>query len=286
LIDLHTHTTESDGRCAPAELVARAAASGVTVLAVTDHDTVSGCEAAAAACAAAGIGFVAGIEITAVRDDLDVHLLGYFVDLASADLQRFLDEQRRQRIDRLRQIMTRLASFGIALDADDVLRPALEDRRKSAGRPWIARALVARGAVATIGEAFDRWLEPGKPAFVPRAGASPQQVIRLVHAAQGVASLAHPVLVGHDEWIPGLVGDGLDAIEAYHSKHDADATSRYVAMASAMGVAVSGGSDYHGDPSHGPAHPGSVTLPEGDYERLLQRRAARRATASGESVSS
>jgi hypothetical protein len=94
------------------------------------------------------------------------------------------------------------------------------------------------------------------------------------------------VLVGHDEWMAGLVGGGLDAIEAYHSKHDAEATSRYVAMASAMGVAVSGGSDYHGDPLHGPAHPGSVSLPAPDYERLLQRRAARRATASGENVSS
>jgi predicted metal-dependent phosphoesterase TrpH len=275
LIDLHTHTTESDGRCAPGDLVARAAAVGVTVLAVTDHDTVGGCLAAADACAAIGVTFVTGIEITAVRDDQDVHVLGYFLDVAAPGLHAFLSEQRRRRIDRLRQMLQKIAAMGIELDSEAILRPAIEDPAKAAGRPWIARALVAGGHVASTGEAFDRWLGRGKPAFVPRPGASPAEVIGRIHDANGVASLAHPGLVGHDEWIEGLVSDGLDALEAYHSKHDGAATARYVAIAAAMGIAVSGGSDFHGDPTHGPANPGAVSLPGDAYEKLVRQKLVR-----------
>jgi len=285
LIDLHTHTTESDGRCAPGELVARAAGAGVTVLAVTDHDTVGGCEAAAAASAASGMTFVKGIEITAMRGDHDVHILGYFIDVAAHGLQTFLSEQRRRRIDRLRQMIATLAALGFPLDAEAILRPAVEDPKKSAGRPWIARALVAGGHVASTDEAFDRWLGWGKPAFVPRLGASPGEVIARIHDASGVASLAHPGLVGHDEWIDGMVSEGLDALEAYHTDHDSAATKRYVAMASALGIGVSGGSDFHGDPAHGSCQPGAVSLPRHAYDDLV-RRATMRATASGASTSS
>jgi predicted metal-dependent phosphoesterase TrpH len=285
LIDLHTHTTASDGRLSPADLVARAATAGVTVLGVTDHDTVGGCEAASAACEAAGLRFVAGIEMTAIRDGGDVHVLGYFIDLDSPALHAFLAEQRRRRIDRVRQMVDRLGTLGVRLDADAILKPALEDTRKSAGRPWVARALVAGGHVASTGEAFDRWLAHDRPAFVPRLGPSPAEVIGRIHEAHGIASLAHPGLVGHDEWIGGLVADGLDAIEAYHSKHDPDVTARYVAMASSAGIAVSGGSDYHGDPAHGPGDPGEVSLPPPAFEEL-RRRATIRATASGDATSS
>jgi predicted metal-dependent phosphoesterase TrpH len=272
LIDLHTHTTESDGRLTPGQLVSKAAAAGVTVLAVTDHDTTGGCNAAAAACAQAGLTFVAGIEITSTRGDRDVHMLGYFIDERAPALQMFLAEQRRRRIDRLRQIVDKLAALGFELDADVILRPALEDPRKAAGRPWIARALVAGGHVASTDEAFDRWLVRGKPAFVPRLGASPAEVISRIHAAKGLASLAHPALVRHDEWIGELAADGLDALEAYHSEHDSVATERYLAIASALGIGVSGGSDFHGDPSHGPDHPGAVSLPSDAYDDLLRRR--------------
>jgi predicted metal-dependent phosphoesterase TrpH len=285
VIDLHTHTTASDGRCAPDELVARAVDAGVTVLAVTDHDTVTGCEATAAACAAAGIGFVTGIEITAMRDGGDVHVLGYFIDVTSAALLAFLAAQRRARIDRVRQMADRLAALGMPLDVEEILRPAIEDPRTSAGRPWIARALVAAGHAVNSDDAFERWIGRGKGAYVARLGPSPGDVISHIHDAGGIASLAHPGLLGRDEWIGGFVSEGLDAIEAYHSKHDDAATSRYLAMAAEMGVAVSGGSDYHGDPSHGPKHPGAVSLPPAAYDQL-RRRATRRATASGDSTSS
>jgi predicted metal-dependent phosphoesterase TrpH len=272
LIDLHTHTTASDGRCAPAELVARAAACGVTVLSVTDHDTVAGSDLAAAACETAGLAFVPGIEITAVDDGVDVHTLGYFIDPHSPALHTFLAEQRRRRVDRVREMIDRLAAFGIHLDADAILRPGLDDASKSVGRPWIARALVAGGHVASISEAFDRWLSGGRAAFVPRIAARPEEVIARIHDAHGIASLAHPGPLDHDEWLPPLAGAGLDALEAYHTKHDAEATAHYLAVAAHLDLAVTGGSDFHGDESHGGAGPGSVSLPRDAYDRLLQLR--------------
>lgn len=285
MIDLHTHTTASDGRCTPAELVSRASAAGVTVLSVTDHDTAGGSEAAARACRDAGIAFVPGIEITAVRDEIDVHVLGYFIDAESSSLLDFLAEQRRRRISRVRTMIEKLASFGIRLDADAILQPAEDDPRRSAGRPWIARALVAGGHVATTGEAFERWLWRGRPAFVARDGALPEEVIERIHDARGVASLAHPRLLAHDEWVEGLVAADLDALEAYHSEHDPESTSHYLATASRLGVAVTGGSDYHGDEAHGAAAPGHVSLPREAYERLV-RWATMRASASGSLTSS
>jgi hypothetical protein len=275
VIDLHTHTTASDGRHAPGDLVARACVAGVTVLAVTDHDTIAGCDAAAAACQARGIAFVTGIEMTAVVDGSDVHVLGYFVDTASAAFLAFLETQRQYRADRVREIVARLADHGIVLDADEILRPGLDDSGKSPGRPWVARALLAAGHVATNDEAFDRWLERGRPGFVPREGASPADVFGRIHAAGGVASLAHPVLVKHDDWIPEFAKTGLDALEAYHSEHDVWTTRRYLQMARDLGLAVSGGSDYHGDASHGPSGPGSVSLPRAEFERLARVKADR-----------
>jgi 3',5'-nucleoside bisphosphate phosphatase len=280
MIDLHTHTTASDGRCTPAELVARAKAAGVTVLGVTDHDTVAGCRAAADECARVGVEFVAGIEITAVREEADVHMLGYFIDPTSAPLLAFLSRQRVRRVERARRMIARLADLGMPLDAGAILRPALAQPGTAVGRPWIARALVSAGFVASTNDAFGDWLGRGRPAFVPREGAAPHEVIAEIHGAGGIASLAHPGLLGRDEWIADFVAAGVDAIEAYHTNHDEEAVSRYRALAERHDLAVSGGSDYHADQSHGAAYPGSVSLPDVEYQRL-RRAAANRATASG-----
>jgi len=286
LIDLHTHTTASDGRCAPAELVGRAAAAGVDVLSVTDHDTTAAAPAAAAACAQAKIEFVPGIEITAVIDGADVHILGYFIDPDSPALGAFLTTQRRRRIDRVRKMIDRLAALGIPLDADAILQPAEEDGSKAAGRPWIARALVAAGIVASTGEAFDKYLKRGQAAFVSRVGPLPAEVFSQIHGAGGVASLAHPGLLERDDLIPLFVAAGLDAIEAHHSKHSAEDTARYLDLAARHRLDVSGGSDYHGDPAHDAVGPGGVSLPHHLFQSLKGRCATRRATASGSSTSS
>lgn len=238
------------------------------MLSVTDHDTVAGCATAAAECAAAGVEFVPGIEITAVLDGGDVHVLGYFLAASHEPLLRFLSDQRQARVNRVHEIVARLARHGIELDAAAILEPALDDSRKTAGRPWIARALVKAGHVATTNEAFDRWLSPGRPAFVPRVAAPPEQVFERIHDAGGIASLAHPGVCVRDEWIAAFAAAGLDALEAYHSRHDRAATERYLALAEDLGLAVSGGSDYHADDQHGPDSPGSVSLPRDAYERL------------------
>jgi predicted metal-dependent phosphoesterase TrpH len=272
VIDLHTHTTASDGRCTPPQLVDRAALAGVQVLSVTDHDTLSGCGQAAQACDAAGIEFVPGIEVTSVVDDADVHVLGYFVDPHSEALQAFLAEQRVRRIGRIREMIALLAAHGITLDADAVIQPGLDDSSKSVGRPWIARALIAAGHVENTSEAFDRWLSRGRPAFVPRIGPTPPEVFSRIREAGGVSSLAHPGLVKHDEWIPAFAADGLDALEAYHSDHDLPVTRHYLRLAADLSLAVSGGSDYHADDAHGGGGPGSVSLPRDEFERLKDLR--------------
>lgn len=271
MIDLHTHTTASDGRATPEELVECALAAGVTVLSVTDHDTTGGLAAARAACATAGIELVPGIEITAVAAGRDVHVLGYFFDPESASLQTFLAEQRERRVDRIRQMVSRLAEHGILLDADEILAPGLASKSTSVGRPWIARMLIARGHVADINEAFAKWLDHGRPAFVPRIGASPPEVFAEIHRAGGLASIAHPVHLKHDEWLPGYAEAGLDAIEVYHSDHDEAASRRYFEFAERLNLLITGGSDYHGDDSHG-GGPGSVSLPREAFERLKARR--------------
>jgi hypothetical protein len=286
VIDLHTHTTASDGRCSPAELVSRASAAGVDVLSVTDHDTTAATALAAAECTKAGIEFVPGIEITAVVDGVDVHVLGYFIDPAAGGLAAFLAEQRQRRVERVRQMVKRLVALGIVLDADAILRPSESGQGKAAGRPWIARALVEAGHVANTSEAFEKYLKTGAPAFVPRVGPPPVEVFEQIHRANGVASLAHPGLLKRDDLVPAFVAGGLDAVEAHHSKHSPEDTGRYLELARRHHLAVSGGSDYHGDPSHDVGGPGSTALPQELFQGLKGRCATRRATASGLSTSS
>jgi predicted metal-dependent phosphoesterase TrpH len=168
-----------------------------------------------------------------------------------------------------------LATHGIALDADHILKPSASDPGKAPGRPWVARALVAAGHVGSIDEAFDKWLERGRPAFVARRATSPEEVFEHLHEAGGLASLAHPGVLDHDEWLERFAMGGLDAIEAYHSDHESAATERYLEIAGRLGLAVTGGSDYHGEGTHGSSHPGSVSLPRVHYDRLIGRRAVR-----------
>lgn len=249
MIDLHLHTTASDGRLRPADLVARAAGAGLTTISVTDHDTTAGLDEARTAAALRGIRFIDGIEITAVEDERDVHVLGYFVDPRHDALRRFLERQREDRIRRVREIAERLAGLGVAIDPEPLVARALE-QGGSVGRPHVAAALISGGHVQSWDEAFERYLEKGRPAFVPRLGAPVSEVAGIIRAAGGVASLAHPGLTGIDTRIPSLARTGLSALEARHGEHDAPTEARYLALAASLDLAISGGSDFHGD--HGP----------------------------------
>jgi 3',5'-nucleoside bisphosphate phosphatase len=275
VIDLHLHTTASDGLLDPEILVGRAAAAGLTTIAVTDHDTVAGVAAAQATGAGIGVRVIAGIEITAVESGRDVHILGYFVDVSSAPLAAFLVSQRQDRLRRVRAMAERLAALGLPIDVEPLLEAAQAGTR-SIGRPAIADALVAAGHAASRNDAFARLLGRGKPAFVPRAGTSGTEVIATIHAAGGIASLAHPGIANDDGLIPPLVEAGLDAIEVWHSDHTPAHQQHYFALAERLGVGKSGGSDYHGDGVHRACTLGGVTLPDAEFERLQARVGARR----------
>lgn len=279
MIDLHTHTTASDGALAPRELVERAHGLGIRTLSVTDHDTMAGIPEAAAAAAARGMEFVSGIEITAVHEGRDVHMLGYFLDPQPAALAPFLERQRQDRVRRAREMSVRLAALGAPIDVEALVAGA-EAAGKAVARPTVARALLAAGHVTSLQQAFDRWLADGRPAYVPRIGASPAEVVRLVTRSGGVPVLAHPGLLRRDELIPELAEAGLGGIEAYHSDHDAGAQSRYLRLAARYDLAVSGGSDFHGDDHPRARCFGRVGLPRERFGPLRARVLAAQAAVS------
>jgi predicted metal-dependent phosphoesterase TrpH len=269
VIDLHLHTTASDGLFEPAQLVEMAWRAGIRTMAVTDHDTVAAIGEVERAAAGAGIGFVSGIEITAVYRGRDVHVLGYFIDPADRPLAGFLERQRADRVRRLDAMIDKLADMGKPIDRAAVM--SAKPRGRSLGRPLLAQALVNAGHVASAHDAFHQLIGDGKPAFVPRIGASPAEVIEVIDRARGVASLAHPGLLKHDEWIPAMVSAGLAALEAFHSEHDAGVTEHYLALADRHGILVSGGSDYHGEEKRRRAAFGAVGLPPDRFQLLAAR---------------
>jgi predicted metal-dependent phosphoesterase TrpH len=271
MIDLHLHTTASDGTETPAELVATCRAAGLTTIGVADHDTVAAVAEAEAAARAAGLGFVPGLEITAAWRERDIHVLGYFVDPRSAGLAAFLDAQRADRVRRARAIALRLAALGVPIDMEALIA---RTKGRPVVRPQMAAALAAAGHVASEQEAFERFLAEGQPAFVPRTGATPADVVGAIRDAGGVSSLAHPGVTREDGVIPELMTAGLDALEVYHPDHtDAD-VARYRQLARECGLAVTGGSDYHGARSHHAYGLGRVTLPGEDFD-AFRRRAGR-----------
>jgi len=272
VIDLHLHTNVSDGCDEPGALVRACRAAGLSVISVTDHDTTAGWDEAAAAAAVAGIEFIPGVEITAVLDDRDVHVLGYFPSRRAPLLEDFLEDQRADRIRRVREMVGRLAALGMPLDLASVLQDAASHPRRTLGRPQIADAMIARGYVAHRNDAFDAYLGHGRPAFVARRGATPEEVIDLITASGGLASLAHPGLLDLDEIIPALIVAGLPAIEVFHPEHDPETVWRYRRLTAASRLIVTGGSDFHGATSgHHDCTLGRIVLPREDFEAFRDR---------------
>jgi predicted metal-dependent phosphoesterase TrpH len=265
--DLHLHTCFSDGTYTPEELAARGSSLGVAAMSLTDHDTVEGCPRMAAACAAAGIEFLPGTELTAEFNGNEVHVLAYGIDLANP---RFLAEVARfqaVRQDRIREMVARLNKLNVPLEVNAVF--ALANCR-SPGRPHVARALVQAGLCASLEEAFDRFLKAHRPAWVPKCKMSALEAIRLIQQAGGLAVAAHPGLNRTDLIIGQLVDAGLDGIECFHSKHTGPTVQHYLAIADHYGLLVTGGSDCHGL-SKGKPLIGSVKLPYVYFEKLKER---------------
>jgi predicted metal-dependent phosphoesterase TrpH len=269
VIDLHLHTTASDGRSTPEELVAEVAAAGCRTIALTDHDTVAGLEATRRAADAAGLAFVDGIEITAVADERDVHILGYFISPADESLGRFLTEQRERRRERLIAMAERLELLGAPVSIDHLVNSTSSG--KSLGRPALAQALILAGHAVNVADAFDRFLAEGRPAYVTREGATPAEVIDRIHRAGGLASIAHPGKLGDDDLVGRIAAEGLDAVEVFHPDHEAADQERYGAFASRLGLLVTGGSDYHGPDSGRAGGLGNVSLPAAAFDALARR---------------
>jgi len=274
MIDLHLHTTASDGRSTPALLVDQIRAAGIHTFSVADHDTVAAVAESASLAADAGLQFVPGIEVTAVHRGKDVHVLGYFFDPDSPDLLSFLAASCADRLRRAREMADKLAALGVPIDIDALIASTGGPvSGRSIARPLVARALVDRGHVADVQEAFDRYLAVDRPAYVARTGASPQDVVKIIRDAGGITSLAHPGATGVDELIPDLAEGGLVALECYHSEHGAGVTEKDLKIAKAHALLVSGGSDFHGPGARRAEFFGKVGLPQADFERLCARAA-------------
>ena len=271
VIDLHLHTTASDGRCTPEDLVERCSRAGLRAISVTDHDTRAGEAAARARATERGIEFVSGIEITSVHAGKDVHILGYDLPADTPELEQLITEQRRLRIERAREIAHRLDRAGAPIDIDALVASASQASGKAVARPQIAQYLIAAGHASSVAEAFDRFLGEQCAAYVAHQGASPAAVVGLIAGAGGLASLAHPGRLNRDDLIPGLVAAGLTCIEAYHSTHDEAAQAHYLDTARRYGLLVTGGSDYHGDGTRHAECFGVVGLTPAAFDRFKER---------------
>ena len=271
------HTTASDGRHSPEDLVERCWNAGIRTMSVTDHDTLAAAPAAAAAAAQRRMTFIPGIEITSVHRGKDVHVLAYFVSESTPGLQELLVEQRGSRLARAIEIAERLAAMGAPIDREEMVRTAEAPGGKSLARPQIAQMLIAAGHVASTSEAFERFLGEDSPAYVPHRGAAPAEVVALIAKGGGAASLAHPGYRGagptqpKDHLVPELVEAGLLAIEAYHSSHDSAMQAHYVELAREHGLAVTGGSDYHGEGARRAEFFGVTQLPQEHFQEFLSR---------------
>jgi hypothetical protein len=271
LIDLHSHTTESDGSCSPAQLVGEAVRAGVTTLGITDHDTFAGYDQALAAAAAARLELVCGIELSTKLHGHSVHLLGYFLDLGSPRAFRewVLDLQTSRR-ERNVRLAARLRELGF----DITLEEAEARGRGMTGRPHFAQIMVEKGYVAGLREAFDKYLDESAIGYVYRREPQFAEGVEQIRKAGGIASLAHPIRVNGDvpELMPELRAAGLNAIEAYHSDHDRKATELYLDLAKQYGLLVTGGSDYHGAVKPGvllgTGYSGNLHIPDGLMEKL------------------
>lgn len=247
-IDLHTHSTASDGTLTPTELVLAAREAGLEAIALTDHDTTGGLAEARDAAEAQGVEFIPGCELSVVSPSGNMHMLGYWILPGPSNLSRTLEFLRRHRHDRNHSILAKLKALDMDMEYEEVLDVAGGD---AVGRPHIAQAMVSRGFVDSVNEAFRSYLGSDGKAYVPKEKLGPRQAVELLKSVDATVVLAHPFLFGLEGpdlrgLIRGLKDLGLDGIEAYYTLHRQDQTETYLRIAEDLDLLVTGGSDFHG----------------------------------------
>ena len=278
-IDLHSHTIHSDGQRTPEELMAEAAKAGIAVLAVTDHDTVSGLPACALAAEQQGVRLVPGIELSCELHSREVHILGHFLDPASPALLALaeLKDDRRDRMVRMVALAKQLGLRGVTLEAVVACSGG-----ETLGRPHLARVLIEAGHASSVKDAFDRYLKEGGILFVDRRKLPAAEGIALIHAAGGTSSIAHP---GANKVQRGelkiLADQGLDAVEANHPEHVPTQVDAYIRWAEEHGMLITGGSDYHGPAVQPDRKLGDRYLAVDRFARLEERARRYQALSSG-----
>ena len=274
MIDLHTHSTFSDGSLTPEKLVALAQEVGVTHMSLTDHDTLGGQARFMEAAAEAGIDTITGIELSAAHGEGEVHMLGYGYDPKNAFLIESLTRVRQARTDRNHQILKRLQSVGVSLEWSDIERAAGEE---VIGRPHFAAALIRGGYVQDKHEAFEQYLGHDQLAYIPRARLSLQECIDVIHQAGGVAVLAHPLYMSRDQkafvkLLEECGAYGLDGLEVYYNAYDEESVQRLKSYADSFNLLTTGGTDFHGTFTPGVelgrGRTGKLDVPTFVWERL------------------
>ena len=269
-VDLHTHTTASDGLLAPAALVSQASGQGLSVLGITDHDTIDGLPEALAAADAVGITLVPGVELSTSIGGHEVHILGYFVNPDDPAFRASLADLAQSRIRRIERMVARLNELGYPIALEPLLAQAEEG---TIGRPHIARALIDLGAVGSVQEAFDTLLTPGKPGFVPRERFTPEDAVALILANGAFPVLAHPYTTGDtsaevEAVLDRLQAAGLRGMEVFYGEYDTGQHAALLAMAERRGLIPTGGSDYHGPNFKEGRDLGSAPVPAWVWDRL------------------
>ncbi|MCP4539248.1 MAG: PHP domain-containing protein [Chloroflexi bacterium] len=269
LIDLHIHSTASDGVFTPSEVIRLSLEQGLEAIALTDHDTLGGVTEAQQAAANTGLEVIAGVEINSEGGWGDLHFLGYYVDLENDLLQERLQEMQNARVERARKMIDRLRDMGMTLEWEKVRALAGGD---SVGRPHIGRALRDRHYVNSLQEAFERFIGRDGPAYVPRLRLTPPEVIQAITGAGGVPVIAHPISSGETvvERIPEFVEYGLRGVEVYYHNHSPENIEMLLGMCREYGLLATGGSDFHGRGILGEMALGSVHVPWECIERLRE----------------
>ncbi|MBS4535982.1 PHP domain-containing protein [Clostridium sp. D2Q-14] len=266
--DLHIHTTASDGKYSPSDIVNLAIRENLNLIAITDHDTIEGIdEAINKSKIYDDFTVIPGIELSTIYNDNEVHLLGYFIDYKNKDLINLLKKIKEYRYNRAKKIVNKLQNLNINITFNEVLK---ELKGENIGRPHIARVLVNKGYTENISEAFNEYIGKGKKAFVDRYRLSFKKGIEIIHKCNGIAVLAHPFLL--DVNINHLIDNfSVDGIEVYHSKHSKEISNKYLNLAKSKNLYITGGSDFHGDKSEDSPNIGDSYIEFNSLKELLYK---------------